>query len=82
MKYLVIEVCEREISSIAACDTGEEAIATANDMLKRHMEEIGCSKEYESNEDKYDEWEPAATDNRGAWCNYHQKWDAFITQFP
>ena len=67
MKYLVIEVCERKISSITACDTGEEAIATANDMLKRHME---------------DEWEPAATDNRGAWCNYHQKGDAFITQFP
>ena len=46
MRYLVITILERALESVTSVDTHDEAVAVANDMLKRHCRDIGYEAEY------------------------------------
>lgn len=81
MEFLVIEMYERDICSITLCGTMDEAVDTANELLKAHMKECNRADEFGSGEDKGAEWQCASESNLNAWCNYRGNWDAHIVQF-
>ena len=78
---LVIEMYERDICSVTLCDTMDEAVDTANELLEARMNECRRTDDFESGEDEESEWQRASESNLNAWCNYSGNWDAHIVQF-
>ena len=88
---VVIEFCDRSICSVTPCDTKEEAIETANDLLKTHCNQTGYGDELEESLQEAARMcvEPGGTnfalasdEKDNAWSNYGDRdWDAFIVEF-
>lgn len=88
---IVIEVYDRSISSVTPCNTKEEAIETANELLKIHCNTTGYGDRLEETvqeaqangtEPGWGDFRFASTDNDNAWCNYGNcDWDAFIVEY-
>lgn len=78
MLYAVVEVCDRELISIASAGDIDSALELANLLLDKHCEGIGCTM---YKDDYGDMWQYARADEPNAWCNYRgQNWDAFIDE--
>ena len=80
MKYLVIEVIERDIVDIVEVKDLSAGIGLANKKLKKHMKNIGYDEEYATGEDYEDEWMKADASTLNAWCNYDENWDCHICE--
>lgn len=88
--FIVIETFEREVISVAFCNTVEESIGHANEALKEHITMIGYECEIEGidienlqdDEVYFDEFAFASKKNMNAWCNLKDNWDATIIQLP
>ena len=80
MKYLVIEVCDREVFSVSICETLDDSIEIANDLLMKQMsDDVDSIKMFETGKDESGSWQRASSSNLNAWCNLHsQEWDCFI----
>ena len=80
MKFLVIEVCNREINSVIPCATKDNGIEIANDLLLKQMsDDVDGIKVFETGDDEGVSWQRASSSNLNAWCNlYSQEWDCFI----
>lgn len=88
--YVAFEVFERELREVAVESTLDDAVARANDMLRKYVK--GLSPLHERMLDSIErdfrrglnDGEGvgaciATTENRGAWCNwYEQKYDVHI----
>ena len=82
MKIIVIEMYERDVVGITECDSIEEAINMANELLEWHMEAIDYTQEFEDREYEDYEWGFATKDCLNAWCNLgNDNWDAHIVEF-
>lgn len=79
-KFMVVEVTDREIGAIFLCDTLDEAVEAANNLLEKHIKSIGYMDAYEDQDGEDDEWQRAAADKMFAWCNWRQNWDAHIIE--
>lgn len=88
---VVIEICDRSLCSVTPCDSMEDAISAANDLLKTHCNQTGYGDELEEAVQEAEsagcipggvEFRLASADNDNAWCNYGDRdWDAFIVEF-
>lgn len=78
-QFVVVEISEREIVSVKPCDTEKDAIDTANRLLAKHCERIGCQAEFAEDDGKGDEWDRSTRERPYAWCNLQDIfWDAHI----
>ena len=79
-QYLVIEIYERNVCSVTACNTIDNAIETANHLLEKQVGHANYVAEFNAGEGIDDEWQPATTDRHNAWCNWRGNWDAHIVR--
>lgn len=76
--FMVADVCDRTLGNTKICTSEHEAVQTANELLRKHVKDIGCIQELEENENGCGH-EFAWSGNYNAWCNYQaQRWDAYI----
>lgn len=84
MRY-VVEISEREISSITPCASKEEGIEIANRLLRKLIEEdyeLDMHTLAEDGAVGYDYME-ASDDEPCAWCNLRNtNWDAHVCEVP
>lgn len=81
MGYVVIEITERDISSITPCASKEEGIEIANRLLEKLIEEDYELDMHTLAEDGAvgDDYMEASVDNPCAWCNLENRnWDAHV----
>ena len=71
MRYFVVEISEREISSITPCASKEEGVEIANDLLKKLIEEDYGLDMHTLAEDGAvgDDYMGASAVEPCAWCN-------------
>ena len=84
-KFFVLEITEREISSLTPCSSIDEGIKIANDMLKSLIGDIYeldlCTLQEDGGEDN--DYGFANRSSLCAWCNLrHTNWDAHICELP
>lgn len=85
MRYFVVEIFEREISSITPCASKEEGIEIANRLLKKLIEEDYELDMHTLAEDGAvgDDYMEASAGEPCAWCNLrHTNWDAHVCEVP
>lgn len=75
-KYIVLCIADRDIEDHAIMTGIESAQAAAEKKLKDHMAAIGCLGEYESGEERGEEWNNVKDGN--GWCNYKGSWDVHM----
>lgn len=83
MGYVVIEITEREISSITPCASKEEGIEIANRLLKKLIEGDYELDMHTLAEDGAvgDDYMEATDDEPCAWCNLENRnWDAHVCE--
>lgn len=80
-KIVVVEIWDREVVSTTECDTMEEAVEAANELLENHVKTIHHLEEFKDGEGKGSEWELATGSNQNAWCNWRGNWDAHIIEY-
>lgn len=81
MGYVVIEITERDISSITPCTSKEEGIEIANRLLRKLIEEDYELDMHTLAEDGAvgDDYMEASDDEPCAWCNLENRnWDAHV----
>lgn len=87
--YLIIEVFNRELSSVNTAATPREAVDTANRVLKEHCEIIGRAEAYEEAEAnaietgvmEQSDIKFSVLDAMDAWCNFKEaNLDIFVTR--
>lgn len=86
VKFLVIEVFEREIHSVTPCENKSQAIRKANELLRARVRECNNEEESEYVIDatireliQDGEAARAGAGSMEAWCNLgHDNWDAHI----
>lgn len=87
-RWLVAEVKERDLISVALCNTEKVAVDKANELLEAHICEIGygdrlteIKEDMEENQDAdacNGEFQFARVGRTMAWCSLKCDWDAFI----
>lgn len=76
MRYAVIEIYDRETpSGLELCDTPEQAVDRANELLDARLAELGLSRDDLDAEVDYAE---ASASRHNAWCNHKGNWDAHV----
>lgn len=83
MRYVVIEVTEREISGITLCASLEEGVQIANGLLRKLIEEDYELDMHTLAEDGAvgDDYMEASADEPCAWCNLkNTNWDAHVCE--
>ena len=91
MPYLVLEIKDRDPISLSKCETLEEAIEKANELLEIHCGYIGYGEEFQNymrtyetdpqkaNEESAKIGAASKYDPDNAWCGFDdQHWDAYI----
>ena len=70
--YMVVEISDRSVCSTHYCSSMQEAVNTANDLLKEHVKHIGYGYEddFKHGHEEGTEWVWANSDNLNTWCNY------------
>lgn len=77
---LVVEVFDRSVQSVTPCDSMEEAVSTANDLLVEHAGDSGVLIDVLAGEEEG--WARATEENLNAWANWNSlEWDAHIVRF-
>jgi len=88
-KWMVIEVCDRELWTVESFSSREKAETRVNELLVEYVAEIGCEEELAEIQEQLKNNPNAQVDEEGiqfasekeseAWCNWHdQNWDAYI----
>jgi len=91
--WMVIEIQDRSLLKAAQFATQQEAIDYANELLKKHVKEIGYEEEFAELMDEFTDDPYADEDSsdvhiakpgrEGAWCNWHDThWDAYVDEVP
>ncbi len=80
-KIVIVVIWDRSVTEVVKCDTIEEAVEAANDLLKNHAAYAGYLDVFESGDSEGDGWCLATEDNRNAWANWQDiDWDAHIIE--
>lgn len=79
-KYMVVEVVERDVIQIVPCVNLPSAVAKANALFMKWLENIKRLDEFESGDGEFNEWQKADEFNLCAWCNWSSNWDAHIVE--
>lgn len=79
--YMVLEIANRSLPNVIHCNSLEDAIRTANELLEDHAKQCGNLAAYMAGKGDGDEWCRASEDNLNAWCNWNgMDWDAYIIE--